>query len=66
MGALPKKKVSRARRGGRRAHIHLTVPTLMTCPQCQARKVTHHVCPNCGTYNGNQVLTIKEKPRQAQ
>ncbi len=66
MGGLPKKKVSRARRGGRRAHQHLTVPTLMTCPQCQARKMTHHVCPNCGTYNGRQVLTIKDKTREAQ
>ena len=66
MGALPKKKVSRARRGNRRAHIHLAVPTLMSCPQCQARKRTHHVCANCGTYNGNQVLTIKEKRREAQ
>ena len=66
MGALPKKKVSRARRGNRRAHIRLAVPTLMDCPQCQTRKMTHHVCPNCGTYNGHQVLTIDEKRREAQ
>ena len=66
MGALPKKKVSRARRGNRRAHIRLAVPPLMTCPQCQARKVTHEVCHTCGTYNGHQVLTIKEKRREAQ
>jgi large subunit ribosomal protein L32 len=66
MGALPKKKVSRARRGNRRAHQHLAVPTLMDCPQCGARKVTHHVCATCGTYNGNQILTIKEKRREAE
>ena len=66
MGALPKKKISGARRGNRRSHDHIQTPTLMTCPQCQARKVTHRVCPTCGTYNGNQVLTIKDKRREAQ
>jgi large subunit ribosomal protein L32 len=38
----------------------------MDCPQCGARKVTHHVCATCGTYNGNQILTIKEKRREAE
>ena len=66
MGALPKKKVSRARRGNRRAHLALTLPTLMNCPQCGSRKLTHHVCPTCGTYNGHQILTIREKQRQAE
>jgi large subunit ribosomal protein L32 len=66
MGALPKKKVSRARRGHRRAHLALTLPTLMNCPQCGARKMTHYVCPTCGTYNGNQILTIREKRREAE
>ena len=66
MGALPKKKISRARRGNRRAHLALTLPTLMNCPQCGSRKLTHHVCPTCGTYNGHQILTIREKRREAE
>ena len=66
MGALPKKKVSRARRGNRRAHLALTIPQMMSCPQCGARKLTHYVCPTCGTYNGNQILTIREKRREAE
>jgi len=33
----------------------------MTCPQCHALKLPHHVCPNCGTYKGEQVLTIKPR-----
>jgi len=24
----------------------------------------HHVCPNCGTYNGIQVIEVKEKTRR--
>ena len=66
MGALPKKKVSRARRGNRRSHIRLALPSLMTCPECQAPKMTHRVCAACGTYNGNQILTINEKKREAE
>jgi large subunit ribosomal protein L32 len=66
MGALPKKKVSRMHRGHRRAHQGLTLPTLMDCPQCGQKKLTHHVCPTCGTYNGNQVITIRERRREAE
>ena len=66
MVGLAKKKVSSSRRGQRRSHDRIELPPLMNCPQCRKRKPTHQVCPNCGTYNGNQVLTIKEKPRQAQ
>jgi large subunit ribosomal protein L32 len=36
MGGLPKKKVSRRRRGNRRAHDHIKVPPLSECPQCKA------------------------------
>lgn len=66
MGALPKKKVSRMHRGHRRQHLALKLPQLMDCPQCGQKKMTHYVCPSCGTYNGHQVLTFKEKRAQAE
>lgn len=66
MGALPKKKVSRANRGHRRHHLALKLPQLMDCPQCNQKKLTHYVCPTCGTYNGRQVLTIKERRAEAE
>jgi large subunit ribosomal protein L32 len=65
MGGLPKKKVSRRRRGNRRAHDHIKVPPLSECPQCKALKPTHRVCPACGTYNGHQVLKVQSS-RKAQ
>ena len=52
MAAGPKSRISKSRRGNRRAHHALVAPTLMDCPRCGEKKLTHHVCPNCGTYNG--------------
>ncbi|HZB96443.1 MAG TPA: 50S ribosomal protein L32, partial [Herpetosiphonaceae bacterium] len=34
MGAVPKRKVSRHRRGNRRRHQYLTAPQLTKCPNC--------------------------------
>lgn len=61
MGALPKRKVSRVRRDRRRAHyLRLKMPNMVPCPQCGTLRLSHHVCPNCGTYNGEQVLDVEE------
>ncbi len=61
MGALPKRKVSRIRRDRRRAHyLRLNRPHLVQCPQCHNLRLAHHVCLNCGTYNGVQVLEQDE------
>ena len=61
MGALPKQKISRHRQGNRRRHIHLKAPNLVECSNCRELKLPHHVCPNCGTYRGRQVIQIEEK-----
>jgi large subunit ribosomal protein L32 len=63
MGALPKQRISRHRRGNRRRHIFLTAPALVSCESCRELKRPHHVCPNCGTYRGRQVLVIEERQR---
>ncbi len=66
MGALPKRKVTKAAKGKRRSHHHLKLPQLVSCPQCHQPRLSHHACPNCGTYRGRQVLQIKEKRSVAQ
>ena len=63
MGALPKKRLSNRRQGNRRQHHRVTIPQLRICPQCHQARVSHHVCPNCGTYRGRQVLDVA--PRRA-
>ena len=55
MPPLPKKKHTRARKGGRSAHHFLTAPSLSTCPNCKAAALPHRVCGECGFYNGRNV-----------
>ncbi len=52
----PKKKKSRSRRDKRRANWKLTVPGLVECPQCHKPKLPHRVCPECGYYDGREVV----------
>ncbi|MDQ5983523.1 MAG: 50S ribosomal protein L32 [Eubacteriales bacterium SKADARSKE-1] len=58
--AVPKRKVSKARRDKRRSTVwKLEAPTLVKCPKCGEFKVSHKVCKVCGTYNGREVLKIE-------
>ena len=59
--AVPKRKTSKSRRDKRRAsNIKMNVPHLVECPSCHEKKMPHHVCLNCGKYNGAEVLTVEE------
>lgn len=58
--AVPKKKVSRARRDRRRAHnFKVAVPTIGVCPNCKSPVLPHHACPTCGQYQGRQVINVE-------
>jgi len=60
--ALPKRKMSRVRRDRRRAHyLRLRMPHMAPCAKCHTLKLSHHVCPNCGTYKGTQVLAQEDE-----
>ena len=59
--AVPKGKVSKARRNSRRANWKLSLPGITECPQCHEMKLMHRVCKNCGYYNGKQVLKVNEE-----
>ena len=60
MAPLPKKKHSRARKGGRAAHHFLTRGALSICQQCKSVKLPHRVCPVCGYYKGRSVVDVSE------
>ncbi len=59
--ANPKHKGSRSRRDKRRTHKKLSIPNLILCPECHEPKLPHHVCLNCGTYKGQEIVEVVEK-----
>jgi large subunit ribosomal protein L32 len=56
---VPKRRVSHARQGERRAHLAISLPALEECSHCHEMKQPHHVCPNCGYYQGRQAVEPK-------
>ena len=55
--AVPKRKVSKARRDKRRSSVwKLDAPALSKCTQCGELKAPHKVCPHCGYYKGVEVI----------
>ena len=58
--AVPKKKVSKARRDKRRSNNwKLTLPGITTCPKCGKMVLSHRVCKACGYYDGKEVLKVE-------
>ena len=59
--AVPKGKVSRARRDKRRSsHWKLEAPSIIKCPNCGAFCMPHRVCKACGQYKGRVVINVEE------
>ena len=55
--AVPKRKVSKARKNKRRSNVwKMEAPALVKCPKCGEYKVPHRVCKACGFYDGRDVL----------
>ena len=63
--ALPKGKISKARKHSRQANWKLTLPGIVACLQCHEMKLAHRVCKNCGYYNGKQVIVKDEEKKNA-
>ncbi len=58
--AVPKRKTSKAKTSGRKAaNMKKSVTGLSTCPQCHEAKLPHRVCPNCGYYDGQDVVNAE-------
>lgn len=59
--AVPKRKISKSRRGNRRSHDALNKPAMSICSQCAETKAPHRACPHCGTYKGREVVKENEE-----
>ena len=63
--AVPKRKVSKARRDSRNSNnFKVSAPTLVECPECHELKAPHKVCKNCGYYDGQEIVSKNEKEQQ--
>lgn len=59
--AVPKRRVSHARRDKRRASVwKLDPPAIVKCPNCGEYMRSHRLCGSCGHYNGRQVVAVNE------
>lgn len=54
---LPKRRHSQARGRKRRTHYKLAAPNLAECSNCHSLRLPHHICPECGYYNGKEIIT---------
>lgn len=62
--AEPKKRLTSARSGARRSHIKLKKINLTNCSKCQSATLSHQVCPNCGYWQGKDILKLAQKAKQ--
>ncbi len=54
--AVQQRRVSKSRKGMRRAHDHLDIQTTTTCRNCGNSIKPHRVCSECGYYKNRQVI----------
>lgn len=58
--AEPKKRTNRSKRGMRRMHDKVAMPSLTYCPNCHEAMKPHQVCLSCGNYKGVNVISKQE------
>ncbi|MFH0953035.1 MAG: 50S ribosomal protein L32 [Verrucomicrobiota bacterium] len=55
---LPKRRSSKSKIRMRVASHKTKIMATVPCPKCGQPRLSHRVCPHCGTYRGRQVLII--------
>ena len=63
--AVPKRKVSGARRDKRRSNnSKLEAPSMTKCPNCGELNLSHRVCKACGHYDGEEIIKKGEDTKK--
>lgn len=57
---------NRAQTKERRSHHALKAPNLAVCKNCGAHHRPHHMCLECGFYNGRQVVDLAKQKQERQ
>ena len=56
--AVPRNRMSNARKNSKRAHHAKTPKQVLTCSQCNAARLPHRACPSCG----HSYLLVSQAP----
>ena len=59
--AVPKSKITKSKRGMRRAHDALRGVNINECSNCGELTLPHHICSSCGYYDSREVLIMSEE-----
>jgi len=59
--AVPRNRMSNARKNSRRAHHAKKPLNASECENCKKLRLSHHVCPHCGFYAGRSVVHAREE-----
>jgi large subunit ribosomal protein L32 len=55
--AVPRNRMSNARKNSKRAHHAKKPKTVLACPRCNSPRLPHAVCQSCGAYGGRTVIS---------
>lgn len=58
--AVPRNRLSNARKNSKRAHHAKKPKNVSACPRCGNMKLQHVICPSCGAYGDRVVLEKAE------
>lgn len=59
--AVPRNRMSNARKNARRSHHAKKPKSASTCSNCKVLKMPHTICPSCGFYANREVVTVKSE-----
>lgn len=57
--AVPRNRVSNAKKNSRRAHHAKKPSNLSACSNCSKPRLPHRICPSCGHY-GNRAIHAEQ------
>lgn len=58
--AVPRNRMSNARKNSKRAHHAKKPKTMSSCSNCNATKLPHCICQACGAY-GDRIVIKQEQ-----
>lgn len=59
--AVPRNRLSNARKNSKRAHHAKKPKNLPACPKCSSPRMPHTICQACGVYGDRVILTTQQQ-----